>query len=468
MIETPERITLEEWDQQYKLLQKAGIYQPDYGGPLSRHVEDGDQRLLKLQYDNSAAALRLWNFLLTEEDRLHKARADGKKIIGTMKDLGTVPVMAYSFDNVVAFYPDGAWWIPCVMELSAGLLEIADSLGIDESFCPVRAMLGAFVTGAHFPVPDMLICSVGATCDDFSAIAQRLNGLGHPILWWEIPHRRRAETGEAMVNLTGGFSAPECQVEFVKSELDRIKNALEELTGEQLNEEKLCAGIKEANQVRRYLAELRYLAFTAELCPIPALEMLVAEMLAIHFCSDRNETIAVLKDLLDEVKARVRTGKGILDADAVRIFWVNPVADLQVMNLLEDCGGRICGTEYLFTHALDIIPENLPPIEALAQMALADPMAGSSADRAQRICTDIRRFGAETVLISRIPGASHCALEGEIISQIIQETFDIPVLEIEVPPVTDSMRPTVCTRLEALVETVKARPRVKQRKWRKK
>jgi benzoyl-CoA reductase/2-hydroxyglutaryl-CoA dehydratase subunit BcrC/BadD/HgdB len=453
----PKRITLEEWDLRYEQLAKARTYQPDYGGPLSRHVEDGDQRLLKLRYDNSAAALRLWNFLLTEEDRLHEARAAGRKIVGTMKDLGTVPVMAYCFENIVAFYPDGAWWIPCVMELGAGLLQIADSLGIDESFCPVRAMLGAFVTGAHFPIPDMLICSVGATCDDFSAIAQRLNGLGHPIFWWEIPHRRNPEPDEAAVNLPGGFSAPKCQVEFVKSQLERIKAALEELTGEKLDERKLSAGIKKANLVRKYLAELRQLTFTAELCPMPALEMLIAEMLAIHFCSDRQETINVLKELLDEVKSRVRAGKGVLDAGAARIFWVNPVADLQVMNLLEDCGGRICGTEYLFTHALNIIPEDLPPLEALAQMALADPMAGSSIDRAERICSEIGRFGAEAVLISRIPGASHCALEGRVIGEIVREKFDIPILEIEVPPVTDSMRPTVQTRLQALVETVKAR-----------
>lgn len=457
MSDMPKRITLDQWDLRYKQFQRAGIYQPDYGGPLSRHLDDGDQRLLKLQYDNSAAALRLWNFLLTEEDRLRDARAAGKKLIGTMKDLGTVPVMAYSFDNLVAFYPDGAWWIPCVMELSAGLLKIADSLGIDESFCPVRAMLGAFVTGAHFPLPDRLICSVGATCDDFSAIAQRLNGLGYPIFFWEIPHRRKSEPDEGSVNLPGGFSAPKGQVEFVKSELQRIKTVLEETAGRKLDEDELSAGIKQANQVRRYLQELRNLAFTAEQCPIPALEMLIAEMLAIHFCSDRQETLEVLKELLEEVKARVKAGVGILDPDATKIFWVNPVADLQVMNLLEDCGGRICGTEYLFIHALDEIPEDIPALEALAKIALADPMVGSSIQRAERICTDIHRFGAEAIIISRIPGASHCALEGQIISEIVQDNFDIPVLEIEIPPVTDSMRPTVRTRLEALVETIKTR-----------
>lgn len=451
------QISLEEWDRRYDRLRKEGLAEPAYGGPLGRHVADGDTRLLKLRFDDSPAALRLWNFLLTEEDRLRAARESGKKLVGTMKDLGTVPVMAYSLDNLVAFYPDGAWWIPCVMELNTGLLQIADSLGIDESFCPVRAMLGAFVTEAHFPLPDLLTCSVGATCDDFSAIAQRLNGLGHPILWWEIPHRRQADPGEQAGTLPGGVSAPKSQIDFVQSELLRVRTALEELAGRSLDDQLLARGIARANRVRDLLAQLRHLAFTASLCPMPALEMLIAEMLAIHFCSDQDEAILVLAELLEEVNRRVAAGVGHLSIDAARIFWVNPVADLQAMNLLEDCGGRICGTEYLFTHALDPIPTTLPPMEALAQMALADPMVGSSFDRAARIVADIRRFRAEAVIVSRIPGASHCALEGEIIGRIVREECGLPVLEVEVPSITDATQATLCTRLEALVETVKDR-----------
>lgn len=457
MTREPRQITLDQWDREYDRLHAAGLSEPAYGGPLRRHVADGDTRLLKLRYDNSPAALRLWNFLLTEEDRLQAARDSGRKLVGTMKDLGTVPVMAYSLDNVTAFYPDGAWWIPCVMELNAGLLGIADSLGIDESFCPVRAMLGAFVTEAHFPIPDLLTCSVGATCDDFSAIAQRLNGLGHPILWWEIPHRRAPEPDEEAVTLPGGFSAPRSQVEFVRSELDRVRVVLEETAGQSLDDDMLARGIAKANRVRELLQRLRHRAFTAPLCPMPALEMLIAEMLAIHFCSDRDETILVLEELLDEVNRRVAAGLGHLSPEAARIFWVNPVADLQVMNLLEDCGGRVCGTEYLFAHALDPIPTSLPPMEALARMALADPMVGSAIDRAARIVADIRRFGAEAVLVSRIPGASHCALEGEIIGQIVREQCDVPILQIEVPSITDATQATLCTRLEALVEMVKDR-----------
>ena len=113
----PRQLTLAQWDAHYDALRQAGLHEPPYGGPLSRHVrERDDYRLRHLRFDNSAAALRLWNFLLTEEDRLRDAPSPGRKLVGTMKDLGTVPVLAYALPNLIAFYPDGAWWTPCMME----------------------------------------------------------------------------------------------------------------------------------------------------------------------------------------------------------------------------------------------------------------------------------------------------------------------------------------------------------------
>ena len=457
MNDKPDKISLTAWDERYETLRRDGLREPSYGGPLNRHAADGDYRLEKIEYDNSAAALRLWNLLLTEEDRLHEARATGKKLVGTMKDLGTVPVMAYSSPDLVAFYPDGAWWIPCIMEMSAGLLDVAGSMGVDESWCPVRAVLGAFQTQAHFPIPDLLTCSVGAVCDDFSSIAQRLESLGHPILWWEMPHRRRPRPDEESAPLPGGFTAPKDQVDFVQSELERVRQALSELAGSVLDDSALEAGILAANRVRALLSELRSLVFTSEVCPLPALEMMIAEMLAIHFCSNRDETTTVLEGLLEEVRNRVDAGTGPVPRDAARVFWVNPVADLRVMNLLETCGGRLCGTDFLFCHALDEIPEDLPPLEALARTALADPMVGTAKDRAGRVCRDARALGAEALVVSRIPGASHCATEGRIIGERVQAELGIPVVEIEVPPLSDALTPTLRNRLEALVETASAR-----------
>jgi hypothetical protein len=458
MTPLPRKLTLEEWDARDEELARAGLREPDYGGPLRRHVLlEGDLRLRQLRFDNSAAALRLWNFLLTENQRLHTARAKGDKIIGAMKDLGTVPVMAYALPRLRAFYPDGAWWTPCLMECSDGLLQQAEQLGIDAAFCPVRAMLAAFQNGEHFPRPEALICSAGAVCDDFSAIAQRLETMGFPIVWWEMPRRRSPDTGEAAGVLPGNLSAPRVQIDCVRDELARLGRVLGDLAGHPLDADTLARGIGRANKVRRLLADLRQATYSSPGAPLPALEMLVAEMLAIHFCSDLGETIAVLTDLLTEAEARVRHGQFVLPEGAVRVFWVNPVADLRAMNLLEDWGGRVCGSDYMFTHGLDLIPEDLPPLEALARTALADPMVGSTQDRARRIVADCRAWRAEAVVVSRIPGASHCAREGAIIRDAVRADLGIPTIELEVPPICDAMLPTLASRLQALLETAKAR-----------
>lgn len=442
------QISLKDWGARYDELKAGGLQEPFYGGPLQRHVDEGcDFRLNSLTYDPSPEALRLWNLLLTEEERLHKARKEGKKIVGTMKDLGTAPVLAYAYPNVAAFYPDGAWWTPCLMEMSEGLFQIADSLGLDESFCPARAMVGAFVNKNHFPIPDLLTCSVGATCDDFSAIAQRVEALGYPILWWEIPHRHSTLSEKLLTS----------QVEFVEGELRKIRRAMDELTGHELTDAELAEGIVVANRIRGILRELRQLAYETEPCPLPALEMLVCEMLAIHFCSDREESEVVLQGLLDLVKQRISNSEAVQPEGAARVFWVNPVADLRAMNLLQECGGRMCGTEFLFSHALDPIREDLPPMLALAEAALADPMVGCAKDRALRICEDIERYGAEAVIISRIPGASHCATECWIIARTVREKVGLPVIEIEVPSMTDGTHSALRTRIEALVEVVKER-----------
>ena len=76
MSDEPQKITLGEWEARYKKLSAEGMEEPWYGGSLSRHIDDGDFRLSSLYFDNSAASLRLWNFLLTEEDRLTR-RARG-------------------------------------------------------------------------------------------------------------------------------------------------------------------------------------------------------------------------------------------------------------------------------------------------------------------------------------------------------------------------------------------------------
>ena len=89
-------------------------------------------------------------------------------------------------------------------------------------------------------------------------------------------------------------------------------------------------------------------------------------------------------------------------------------------------------------------PTDLPPLEALARTALADPMVGSAADRAAAdLCARPPVSAPRRVVISRIPGASHCAMEGRGHRRGGPRALGIPVVEIEVPPMTDALEPSL-------------------------
>ena len=84
-------------------------------------------------------------------------------------------------------------------------------------------------------------------------------------------------------------------------------------------------------------------------------------------------------------------------------------------------------------------------------------MIGSSTYRAKLVADDAMKYRAEGVIISDIPGASHCATEGRIIRDYISNTLGLPVLEVTVPPLTDSAIGQISTRLEAFFEVIRDR-----------
>lgn len=115
---------------------------------------------------------------------------------------------------------------------------------------------------------------------------------------------------------------------------------------------------------------LRETVYAAAGAPLPALEMLIAEMLAVHFRSDRDESRVVLGGLVQEATRRV-----------------------------------------------------------------------------------------EAVVVSRIPGASHCAWEGAYLREHLAADLGVPAVEIEVPPVCDALLPALRTRLQAVLEIAQSRRR---------
>lgn len=467
----PARITAGEWDslmpevpagfeEQCRFLRQ--VVPGGIGYLYSPHEYScrGDRLLGRLKFDSSLEALRLWAFLFSEKDRLFAAKKKGWKIIAAMKDLGQVPVLTYAFPETLTFYADELWWAPCFAE-ETRLLDEAARLGAGEELCFVRAALGAMVTLDYFPAPDLCIAGVGACCDDFSAIMQLIEGLGYPVHWWEMPARPDPPAGgDGGFDRTpyGGSPYPVEALPFLEEQLNSVVVRMEELTGVAATSAMLEGSLALFNGIRKRISDLRDLVYSGRPTPLPGLEMFLAEFIAIHTCSEAEESVYVLDGLLELVRGRLEEGVSPLEnPDPVRVFWVTPPTDASLITVLEDLGGCIAGTEYLISHAFLPLSAGGDPVRAVAENCLDDCMIGTPSFRARRIVEGARRYGSEGVLISGISGASHCPWDERAITRIVREELGIPVISFDVPYSPGRPNEQVVNRIEGFVELLRAR-----------
>ena len=471
MKKQPERISSADWEQSMSTIPeeyraKCTFLRPLIPGGVnylfSPHEYScrGDTLLSRLKFDSGLPSLRLWAFLFSERDRLFLAKEKGWKIFAAMKDLGQVPIISYAVPESLTFYADELWWAPCFSE-EPHLLDTASELGATEELCYVRAALGAYKTLDYFPKPDLSFAGVGSCCDDFSAVMQLIEWQGNPIHWWEIPTRLEPSPmlrGEKFKKTPfGGSTYPESAVEFLTKQYQAIVRKLEEVSGRKISEDELRASVKSFNQVRGIVRELRDLVYGHKRPPLPGFEMLLAEFIALHHCSEPWESVKVLDDLLSMVRSRIEKNESPFDHDPLRVYWVTPPTDAAVLTLMEDLGGCVAGSEYLISHTHYQLDESKSPLEAIAENYMDDPMIGSSEFRARRIVKEAKKFGAEGVLITGIFGASHCAYEERIIAEAVQKEIDIPVLSFDIPFSPNRLSEQVVNRLEGFMELLRSR-----------
>jgi len=457
----PAKITLSEWSRQFRaipdeLIKKFLYYQnPEWGiylSPPATFMVYGARELKHLKFDNSLAALRLWGFLFNESERLFRAKQIGKRVIATMGDLGTIPIIIMSFPDCIPFYPECLWWAPFFNESNV-LLDKASELGVPEAACFSKAVLSAFYKKAYFPRPDLLIAATGASCDDYSCIMQLLEEIGYHLFWVEIPSRRgRKEyfVGEEYVMTQEGLFYPKRFEKYLVQEYKRIWEKMVELTG--VNDlTRLSKTIKQVNHLRQRVEKIKELSATAPIAPFPALELMEIEFGNLYGYADFDEWLDIMEMVLETIEDRVAKGLGVLSEDAIPIAWVTPSADPFLLNLVEDLGCRVVATEYLIRQALVKIKEDGDPFSALAHSFFNASLIGSTQERIRRIQDYINAGKITGVLITNVLGCSHCAMETRLIEKALQ---NVPVLAIDVPAPT-GITEQLKTRIAAFVETMR-------------
>jgi len=426
--------------------------------PPSTFAAYGVRYLQKLQFDNSLASLRLWGFMLTEPERLYRARQVGKKVVALMGDLGPLAPLVYAFPNMVAFYPECHWWTPFLYE-SNDLFDSASRRGIGEDCCFVRAALGAFAKNCYFPPPDLCIGSAGASCDDMAAVIQGAYGFHYPFFWFEIPFLRNP--------ISANDTAPPVKAvrpenghlkKLILQQLHALADQLSRIAGAPFREENLRAAISKINALRSSIERTRQYAYLARGAALPALEMMNLEFMAMAFYADLDEALDIAVALEETARERSRRGDKITPADALRIFWITPPADPILLNHVEDLGGQVVGSEYLIHQVRQPLREDLPPLEAVAEGLLQMSLIGSSQLRAARAIEDARAAQAEGAIISSIFASSHCASEDRIIAEEMRRELDLPVLTFDVVgPGKQRQQSQILNRMQAFLEVASAR-----------
>ena len=454
-ISKPAQIDFAAWHERFKLIpdelvERTRYYRhlPDaewsqYLFPPSTHIPYGNRLLRKLKFDNSPASLRLWGFVMSEGERIYRARQAGMKVIAVMGDLGAITPLVYSFPDTIAFYPDCLWWTPFLME-SRVLFDEAARYGLGEDCCFVRAALGGFSRRAYFPQPDLSIGTVGATCDDMAAVMSEAAFIGYDIHYFELPHRRdNGENSEALVG-------------FLTEQYAEAAKRLEDTTGVKFSESRFFDTVKKFNRLRSAIIDLKQLCTTDGLNPMGALEMMNAEFAALSAYADLDECIDVLDELKDVTEARVKAGTGYTGQE-LRILWITPPADPMMMIYAEDLGGRIVGTEYIINQSKPLLREEGNPFEILAEAQVQGSLMGSTRDRLRLILDQLEESSAKGAIISGIFGSTHCPYETIPIMEALREK-GIPTLSFDVvAPGKVKMQSQVFNRMEAFMESLHAR-----------
>lgn len=424
----------------------------------------GSRHLRRLKFDNSLAALRMWGFVMSETERLFRARQVGRQVIATMGDLGGTPPMVLAAGNTVPFYPDCIWWVPFLNE-STVLFDAAAALGIGESACYSRAALGAFAKQSYFPAPVLCIAATGASCDDYSAVEQLVADLGYSMHWFELPLRKDCAGGCQQFDRTpAGVDYQRASRELLIAQFRSLRRRLATVLGREITDAALSSSIRQVNCVRRTAARVRELVYSAPAIVFPALEMMVMEFGNLHFYSDIDEWQSILTHIEQTVEQRLKQKQCLTTGDRqpatgnrLRVVWVTPPADPLLLCYAEDLGLQIVGTEYVINQALEEIPEDQEPIAALAETLLNASLIGSSRMRARNIIEQAQRHHAEGVVISGILGGSHCAFETRLIQEDVAAETELPVLAFDVPAPATAISSQVRTRLEAFAELLRAR-----------
>ncbi|CAH2598750.1 2-hydroxyacyl-CoA dehydratase [Rhodovastum atsumiense] len=385
-------------------------------------------RQTRRDHGYSPAVGRLFDLVLSYIDDAEAAARDGQRAawVGAM---AWAPIF-YACDTIPISVPE------------VGRLGSSDAMTVAEDFFQLPkescSMVGA-VLGELFLRINRTVRRIAV----YNAICEPLN------VGWELLRAQGFDVFRVeAANRPNAFDTPE-RVALIENFLTEELHALTVwLNGEPVEDARLTVEIRRFNRV---LGKIRRILDLRSRNPlyIRSLATMYLLMGSGHYFGKPEQYEAVL----DALTAELESADIIPSAhrSLVRLAWFGGRGqEFGVYQTIDDMGGAITAWHTPDDWTYDI-PEDVPPLQAMARHIITGLVSGSPVLRLQRVADSLPVFGATGVLLYGYVGCSFGGIHREIQSTFFQER-GVPTLSLEgsfqVGPPTGQLQ----TRIRAFIE----------------
>jgi len=366
---------------------------------------------------------------------LKEAKEKGVKVIGFFPGNYVPEEIIYAAGAVPLCLADGGDSTPVEASLSV----------IPRHYCSfVRAQLGGITlkSNPYFDLIDLLIAPIG--CQHLKKLAEIIEYQGNiKLVKLGIPHRYDSDPA----------------LEYYTYQLRRIKNKLQEFTGQEITDEKIVGAIELYNSLRNLLREISLMRCQA---PSPICAMDFVKLNHASFYADPAFMVEVLQDILREIKER-KLPEQAEKAQKPRLLLIGPnmvYGDYKVLNLVEEAGGEIVIEEITegIRNYWQTIDSKKDPIGSLARGYLKERipsafMVHSAKKRLDFALKLIKDFNVSGAIWYELLCCETYDSESYYFAKNL-ENLNIPVLVLESDYGTSDIG-QLKTRIDAFVELMK-------------
>lgn len=357
----------------------------------------------------------------------HELKKNGSKVVGVY--------CAFTPKEIIA----AAGAIPVSLCASSQEAAVTAEKHLPKNLCPlIKASYGHALQDdcPYFSLSDFLLAD--ATCDGKKKMFELLNNI-KPLHMLHLP--QTSETKES--------------VEYWLNELYKIKDLIEDKTGNKITEEALRAQVKLYNDFRKVVNEL-YSLNKGEV-PLLCGKEIDNIVNGIRFECNLQNRIEEIKEVINKIKDRVNDEAFLKqNRSKPRILLTGcPTTNKKVLNTIEENGGIVVTAENcggLKTTGL-LVDEEIEPMRALAEryLSIACPCMTPNTKRLDLIQSLIDDYKIDGVVELTWQGCHTYNVEAYGVKKFVTEKCNKPYIQIETD-YTENDSQQIKVRIEAFLE----------------